>query len=63
MLTKSRVWLVVLVVALLVVVAASRGQAGHAWLPILVLLVGIGWLLLREILDGLDAMRREARRK
>jgi hypothetical protein len=56
-------WLAGLVVALVIVVVATHGRAGHAWLPILVLLLAIGWLLVVEVRSGLEALRREARRK
>jgi hypothetical protein len=56
-------WLAGVVVALVIVVVATHGRAGHAWLPILVLLLAIGWLLVVEVRSGLDALRREARRK
>jgi fatty acid desaturase len=61
--TRNRIWLAGLVVALLVVAIASHGRAGHAWLPLLVLILAIGWLLVVEVRSALDALRREARRK
>jgi hypothetical protein len=37
------------VAALLVVVIARRGRAGHACLPLLILIVAMGWLLVVEV--------------
>ena len=39
--TRNRIVLAVLVVALVCVVLASRGRPGHIWLPVLILLLGI----------------------